>query len=140
VDISPTHHFDVYGREEIVGRIRAWVSSIAGRLGADERATADIVLAVSEAATNAVRHAYLDAQEYHLTLKARRIGERIVVRVRDYGSKFDPATIRLPDMGGVPRVGGYGIYLMRRVMDHVYYMASHPNGMELILVRRRNTA
>jgi len=122
-----------------VSNVRAWASAIAARLGADERAAADVALAISEAATNVVRHAYDGQQECHLTLSARRIGERLVFSLRDYGSKFDPADIRSPDTEGEPTIGGYGIFLMRRVMDHVHYVTTHPVGTELILVRRRST-
>jgi len=102
VVISTPQHFDVRGGKEIVGRIRTWASSVASGLGADERATADIALAVSEAATNVVYYAYNGAAEYRLSLTARRIGERIIVRIRDYGRKFDPASVRPPNIGGEP--------------------------------------
>ncbi len=121
-----------------MGRARAWAASIATDLGADERTAADFALAISEAATNVVRYAYADGRKCQLILAARRIGERIIFRVRDYGSKFDPAAIRSPNMDGEPTVGGYGVYLMRRLMDKVCYVTTHPIGTELVLVRRRS--
>ena len=138
VDISPTHRYEVRGGNEIVGRVRAWAAETAAGLGADERATADIALAVSEAATNVVRYAYADRQECHLVLTAKRIGERIVFRLRDYGDKFDPARVRPPKMDGELTVGGYGIFLMQHVMDDVRYVTSHPAGTELFMMRRRH--
>jgi len=122
-----------------VSRVRDWASDIASGLGADGQAAADFALAISEAVTNVVRYAYRDRPECHLTISARRIGKRIVFRMRDYGSKFDPAYVQSPNTDGEPTVGGYGIYLMRRVMDDVRYVTTHPVGTELILIRRRRT-
>ena len=137
MDISTTHRLEIRGGHEIVSRVRVWASSTAADLGAGDAATADFALAVSEAATNVVRHAYGDRTEYHLILTAKRVGERIIFRLRDYGNKFDPAVVVPPNMDGEPAVGGYGIFLMQRVMDEVRYVTTHPVGTELILVRRR---
>jgi len=121
-----------------VTRVRMWVSGVARLLGADEQAAFDFALAVSEACTNVVRHAYAGQSEGRLIVTARRIGRRIIFRVRDFGAKFDPQKVRSPDLHGEPSVGGYGIYLMRRVMDRVYYGTGHPEGTELMLVRCRS--
>lgn len=139
MDISLTYRYEIRGGNEIVGRARAWASSTAASLGSDEQATADFALAVSEAVTNIVRHAYGDQQEYHLILSAKRIGERIIFRMRDYGNKFNPISVLPPSIDGEPSVGGYGMFLMRRVMDEVRYVTTHPVGTELFLVRRRST-
>jgi len=138
VDISATYQLEVWGGNEIVARVRTWASSTAAALGADPQAIADFALAVSEACTNVVRYAYADQSQGRLILTARRIGERIIFRMRDFGSKFDPADVQPPKMDGEPTVGGYGIYLMRQVMDKVRYVTDHPVGTELILVRRRS--
>ena len=138
MDLSAIHQLEVRGGNEIVARARAWASRTAAMLGADRQATADFALAVSEACTNVVRYAYAGRPESRLILTARRIGKRIVFRMRDFGDKFDPAGVPPPKIDGEPTVGGYGIYLMRQVMDKVCYMTNHPVGTELILVRRRS--
>ena len=138
MDISAPYQLEVYGGNEIVSRVRAWTSGTATVLGADSQAAADFALAISEACTNVVRHAYLDQQKSHLILTARRIGERIVFRVRDFGDKFDPAGVPPPQMDGEPTVGGYGVYLMRQVMDEVRYVTNHLVGTELMLIRCRS--
>ena len=138
MDISPKHRLEVRGRDEILSRVRAWASATADKLDADAQATADFTLAISEAATNVLRHAYTGEHEAHLILSARRIGERIIFRVRDFGDKFDPTSVRPAQIEGEPSIGGYGIYLMRRVMDKVRYATDHPVGTELMLIRRRS--
>ncbi len=139
MDTSPTHRLEVRGGNEVLSRVRAWAARAAASLGADEQAAADFVLAISEAATNVMRYAYAGQAESHFILTAQTLGERIVFRVRDFGSKFDPSRVRPPDVDGEPSVGGYGIFLMRRVMDDVQYITDHPVGTELILARRRQT-
>jgi len=138
LDISPAYRLEIRGGGEIVTRVRAWASDVARVLGADDQAAFDFALAVSEACTNIVQYAYADQSESRLIVTARRIGPHIVFRVRDFGEKFDPQVVRPPDLRGEPSVGGYGIYLMRRVMDRVYYDTGHPDGTELMLVRRRS--
>lgn len=138
MDISTLHQLEICGGNEIVARVRAWASSTATVLGADSQAAADFTLAISEACTNVVRHAYTAHAESRLILTARRIGERIIFRVRDFGDKFDPASVPPPKIDDELRVGGYGIYLMRQVMDEVRYVTNHLVGTELILVRRRS--
>jgi serine/threonine-protein kinase RsbW len=137
VDISPLFRYEVQGGKEIVGQARAWAAQVAAQLDADRQAIADFALAVSEAATNVVQYAYPAAQVFHLVISARRIGERIVFRLRDYGHKFDPSEVRPPTTAGELGVGGYGIYLMQHVMDDVRFVTTHPVGTELILIRRR---
>jgi len=136
VDISPTFKLELWGGNEVLGPIRAWAASTALTLGADEQAVTDFALAISEATSNAVRHAYVERHQGPLVITARRVGERIVFRLRDFGRKFDPSAVRVPDIEAGPNIGGYGIYLMRGVMDNVYYVTEHPRGTEVILIRR----
>jgi anti-sigma regulatory factor (Ser/Thr protein kinase) len=130
------HRLEVHGGSEVVTRARTWASGAVSALGGDEQVTADFVLAVSEACTNVVRYAYADRANSRLILTAERRGDDIVVRMRDFGDKFDPARVPLRPIDGELTVGGYGMYLMRQVMDEVRYITDHPIGTELVMVRR----
>jgi anti-sigma regulatory factor (Ser/Thr protein kinase) len=129
---------EVAGGDEIVPLVRAWAAATAAALGARPQVASDFALAVSEACTNVVRHAYAraGAPDSRLILSAERDGATIVMRLRDFGCKFDPSRVPVPNLDGEPSIGGYGIYLMRQVMDDVQYVTNHPVGTELILIRR----
>jgi anti-sigma regulatory factor (Ser/Thr protein kinase) len=56
--------------------------------GGDQELAGDVMLAVSEAVTNAVKHAYPDGRGGPVELTASRVGERIEIVVRDQGGGF----------------------------------------------------
>jgi serine/threonine-protein kinase RsbW len=70
-------------RSENLGPIRRAVSEFAELLGVDEEVIADVRLAVNEACSNVVRHAYDDVGE--MEVEARPVGEHLVVIVHDTG-------------------------------------------------------
>jgi len=70
-------------RSENLSRIRRAVSEFAESLGVDEEVIADVRLAVNEACSNVVRHAYDDEGE--VQVEARPVGEQFVVVVHDTG-------------------------------------------------------
>ena len=76
--------------------------------GADEEELFDITLSASEAATNAIEHAY-GALEGSFTISCRRDGRLVTVTVRDTG-RWRSAR---------PPGGGRGLAIMRMLLDSV---------------------
>ena len=72
-----------------VGAIRRDIAAFATQAGMDEQGVGDIRLAVSEAATNAVVHAYRGS-EGALVVRARVDGRELVVVVSDTGRGLAP--------------------------------------------------
>jgi serine/threonine-protein kinase RsbW len=86
--------------------MRRDVAAFAGRVGMHDAGVGDIKLAVSEAATNAVVHAYRQS-EGRLQVRAHVDGAELIVIVRDTGSGLAPR----PDSPGL----GLGMPLMASV-------------------------
>jgi two-component sensor histidine kinase len=85
---------------------RHGVSDALVRAGiADAALLADIALTVSEATTNAVRHAYPDGSDGHVDVTVARTAESIIITVRDEGGGMNEA---LPETRGL----GVGLALM----------------------------
>ena len=109
---------------DALAKISAFVTEAAELAGLDERATWQVQLAVDEAATNVIQHAYdLDAPG-DLTLGWRCEDNKFVVTLRDYGRQFDPGSIPEPDITSSledRQVGGLGLYLITRLMDEVRF-------------------
>jgi serine/threonine-protein kinase RsbW len=82
--------------------------------------TDEVELAVSEACTNAIRHAAADDPAAMVTVRFRADETRLVVEVSDQGAGFDFEEIPLPAFDRHPE-GGYGLYIIRRTMDEVRY-------------------
>ena len=72
-----------------VGAMRREVAAFAGRAGMGEDGVGDVQLAVSEAATNAVVHAYRET-DGHLQVRAHVDGLELIVVVVDTGVGLSP--------------------------------------------------
>ncbi len=88
-------------------------------LSAVERYT--IELAVHEACVNIVRHGYRSADGV-IELVVSAAGPDLVIDLYDNGPSFDPTNAPTPDLAE-PQVHGYGVFIIRELMDSVSYQA-----------------
>ena len=97
-----------------VALARQMVRGIVDRLGWSDESRTDISIAVTEACTNAVLHAYPDSEgDYEIHAWAEP--QRLVVAVRDQGRGISP---RVPS----PSAGlGLGVPLMLAIADEVTF-------------------
>jgi len=94
---------------------------------------ANVLLAVTEATTNAIIHANKCDQSKMVTIDVKVNETKLVVKVKDEGEGFDPADIPDPtEPENLLNESGRGVYLMRVYMDNVEYNRT-PSGMETIL-------
>jgi anti-sigma regulatory factor (Ser/Thr protein kinase) len=94
--------------------------------------------AVDEASTNVVKHAYAGKGGFFQISCALR-GSDITVTIRDHGNKFDPNSVALPEVVSPledRKVGGLGIYMMKKMMDRVDYSYSTSEGNRLVLLKK----
>jgi serine/threonine-protein kinase RsbW len=82
----------VPARSENLGAVRRAVSDFAASLGLDDQTIADLRLAVNEACSNVVRHAYDRQGAGPMKVQARPIGEYLVVIVHDDGRGLSRAS------------------------------------------------
>jgi len=102
--------------------MRRAVSAFAIRAGMDDAGAGDVRLAVSEAATNAVMHAYRDGDGDGLRVTAHVVGRDLVVVVTDTGVGLVPR----PDSPGL----GLGMPLMASVTSS-FQVVSRGGGTEV---------
>lgn len=117
--------------------IRDFVRESAQAMGFDEETIGLIELAIDEACSNIIRHAYRMVENGRLYLNIEQEPDRLVIIIRDTGNPFDPRILLLPDLEQhcqMRRTGGLGVYLMRTLMDHIDYKRTE-QGNELILVK-----
>jgi anti-sigma regulatory factor (Ser/Thr protein kinase) len=88
----------------VVGELRRGVAEFARAHGADEDVVDNITLAVSEAVTNAIIHAFVGRQAGHVALTAEAGEGCVLVRVLDDGRGMTPH----PDSPGL----GLGLTMM----------------------------
>lgn len=111
-------------RRDNLALVRHIVRGFRDAYGIDADLMDDIVLAVSEAATNVAVHAYGDSPG-HVSIVARLHGdERLQVLVRDAGCGISP-TAEIP-------VPGHGLSLMQHVAATVEIVGS-PLGTDVVM-------
>ena len=113
---------------------RGWLSALAKRAGLDEGAAHDVLVAFTEACANACRHAYGGRRDGRIEIDVRLEGGALEIRVRDFGRRFDPDGVPEPEFDD-PREGGYGVFLMRNLMDDVRFGVDGP-GTEVAMIKR----
>lgn len=93
----------------------------------------ELLLAVGEALTNIIRHAYR-GKAGDIRIHFKDAGDRVEIVLRDYGDKFDPS--RIPEADLPPsKPGGLGLYLIRKLTDKVEYDPSCETGNRLVLTK-----
>lgn len=95
--------------------------------------------AVDEASTNVVKHAY-GGKGGFFEITCEYLTDNIVVTIKDHGPEFDPRTVPVPDINTDlehRKIGGLGIYMMRKMMDEVIY--NYENGTGNVLVMKKKT-
>jgi serine/threonine-protein kinase RsbW len=115
----------IAARETPMQARRAVVDWAQGHV--DDRAIlSDIALAVTEAATNAVLHAYRDTDEPgSVIVEAELDGEHVCLYVRDEGSGLAPRV----DSPGL----GLGLGLIAQVADSADVRAPETGGTEVVM-------
>ena len=101
-----------------LGGLRAAVVGFAEQLGFDD--TSRVALAVSEAMTNVVLHAYRESEVGEMRVVACDEPDRLVVVVRDYGDGMRPRT----DSPGL----GMGLPLITQMTDDLQIEAAAEKG------------
>ncbi|MFC4075330.1 anti-sigma B factor RsbW [Salinithrix halophila] len=112
-------------KAEYVGVVRLAVSGIANRMGFHYDDIEDMKLALAEACTNAVDHAY-SGREGQIAVSFFVHDDRLEMKVKDEGNSFDIAAVKQrsgPIENDMPltamRERGLGLHLMETLMDRV---------------------
>ena len=101
-------------------RARKWVADLGRRTGLSSKESHELKLAVTEACTNAIKHAYSLERGRTVELRAQIDSRQIRLVIRDFGKKPDLSRYEEPDLDSPPE-SGYGILLLRRLMDEVHF-------------------
>ncbi|MBM7599911.1 serine/threonine-protein kinase RsbW [Virgibacillus halotolerans] len=116
----------VPAKAEYVGVVRLSISGIANRMGFSYEDIEDLKVAISEAITNAVTHAYEDVDQGEVTVGFGVYEDRLEVMVADHGGSFNLDEIK-DGIGPYEndesvenlREGGFGLFLIDALMDEV---------------------
>jgi len=120
--------------------IREFVGNCARGDGFSEKEIYSIQLAVDEACTNIIEHAYGGEGDSSMEIQCNVNDGVMTVIIKDWGEPFDPSIVPEPNLDkGLfeRRIGGLGLYLMRKLMDTIGYVPSSESGNTLTMTKRK---
>ena len=116
--------------------VRRFCRKLPG-LPLDEASEDALELAVNEAASNIMKHAYHGRADQWIHLDAEAFPGYLSVRLHHFGDSFDPSKVPPPPMDG-SRDSGFGAYIISRSVDHVrYYRDDHGRNCVVLIKSRK---
>ena len=125
---------------ESLSAIDRFVADAAGRAGFDRCTVYQIQLAVDEACSNIIEHAYGGESGEVIECSVIVATSAMTIALRDYGDPFDPRSVPEPNVEASLEnrtSGGLGLYFMRHIMDDVHFEFDPKAGNLLTMVKRR---
>ena len=120
--------------------VRELTQKMAELAGFDNNTAAHLALAVDEAATNVIEHAYHGSAGHEIEVRWEDRGKDFTIEVLDSGSMVDPRSIPRVELDryvSERRTGGLGVHLMEKIMDSVTFRRSARRNV-CSLVKRKN--
>ena len=127
-------------KPDYLGVIRLTLSGIASRMGYTFEVIEDLKIAVSEACTNAVQHAYSEDEVGEVIIGFGIYEDKLEMMVADSGKSFDFIQTKnelgpYTESSTVDQLaeGGLGLYLIEALMDEVRVL--NHSGVTVFMVK-----
>jgi|SRR5690554_1190378 len=133
----------VKSRTENLSKIREFIQDYASSVGFDQEAIDNMMLAVDEACTNIIKHAYKSYPDGEIVIKISYKEKKLTINIIDFGKAFHPESIPEPNIQEYykqHRVGGLGMYLMKTLMDEVKYISIPGKYNQVFLTKSLNSS
>lgn len=114
----------IRSKTENLSLVRDFICNCCTDKGFSAKTLDEVVLAVDEACTNIIKHAYKYLPDGEIKVKLKLSGKKFIVDITDYGKSFDSEILKRPDMNEyfkMKKVGGLGVHLMKTLMDDVKF-------------------
>jgi anti-sigma regulatory factor (Ser/Thr protein kinase) len=126
----------VPGVLEEVPHVRRWLGEVLAGWRLTGSDAADLALAVTEICTNIARYGYRDTAGA-IEVQVARQADAVHVTILDRAPLFRPGDMSLPPATALAE-GGYGLGLVRSVVDEVHVLPVAGGGNRTVLVKRRS--
>ncbi|MBM3127486.1 MAG: ATP-binding protein [Chloroflexi bacterium] len=137
--MSQKYSLSVSSQFERLAEIADFVADAACACGLNEDQVCDAQMAVDEACTNVIEHAYRGKPDGTIHIVCERRGKEFLVTIQDFGARFDPNKVQPPKTGdplSKRRIGGLGLFFMRKLMDRVEFDFSSGPGNRLTMAKK----
>ncbi len=114
----------VTGSYKNLNTIAQFVTEWALKAELDERAIYAVQMAVDEACSNIIEHAYGGEGKGDIQLECQLLPAGLQVTITDFGEPFAPENIADPALDAPLESraeGGLGLFLMRQLMDEIRF-------------------
>jgi serine/threonine-protein kinase RsbW len=118
---------------------RSFVEAACQAANLDRSLIHALVLATGEAFTNVIRHAHRHRPQAELRIECLIQPDQVEIRFHDQGEPFDLDSVPHLHPGEL-RIGGRGVYMMRRLMDELHCHPRPGGGNILRMVKYRSCA
>ncbi len=131
----------VPGQFEQLAQIAEFVTRAAREAGLTDDDVFHVEMAVDEACSNIIEHAYADRSgDIDLACRSSAPGT-LEITIHDSGRPFDPDVVGLPKVDPPADLddlneGGLGLYFMRKLMDEVHFEQVAGQGNILTMTKR----
>ena len=118
---------------------RLATSGVGLRAGLTVDDIEDLKVAVAEACTNVINHAFssnASGEGHQIQLRMTPSKGEITVEVEDEGMGFDPRELERTRRNGLEGEGGLGFGLMRELTDSLRVESAPGSGTRVIMVKR----
>ena len=111
-------HLLIPGSLDELEHVHEWTRRLLDRAHVPDNLQHNVLLALSECVTNAIRHGCHEARGNKVKLECR-VGDReIMFRIRDKGAGFSPDHVPDPTQGAsLHRPGGRGVFLLKALSN-----------------------
>jgi anti-sigma regulatory factor (Ser/Thr protein kinase) len=128
----------VRGTAADLPRIADFIEAACEAAHINQAARFDLNLAVEEACCNIMEHAY-ENEGGPFSVCFETYNRDAVITLQDHGRPFDPSSVAPPDLDTALEdrpIGGFGLHLMRKLMDEVRFTFDS-TGNTLVMVKRK---
>ena len=114
--------------------VEEFVNYFSKELNLDETKLSGLLLAVTEAVTNAIIHANKCDETKKVQVNVTKNGNTLTITIKDEGKGFDPSKVPDPTSPeNLLKDSGRGLYLMKIYSDELKFNIT-PTGTETILI------
>ena len=139
VTMDPLFEISIDSDIAVIPDVSARLEDAMQTCGFSPEAVLDTQLAVEEAVTNVIIHGY-KGPGGSIGVSCRFHDNILEIRITDASPPFDPLSIPEPDTHDAVderKIGGLGIFLIRRVMDDIIYR--YENGRNILTLKKNRS-
>jgi anti-sigma regulatory factor (Ser/Thr protein kinase) len=126
--------FKISSDPKYLKKVRRKINQLCKMAGFRKEERHSLILAVNEAVSNIIKHAYQNATDRPIIINGFIKEDRLEIVLRDFGVKANSKKIRSRKLEDV-KPGGLGVHIIKSVMDEVMYNRTVDDVNQLILAK-----